>query len=377
MSDVVLFETLQLKGGKLMGIATLNSEKTLNSMSLEMIQMLAKQLHGWEKNADIIFVMFQSAGDRAFSAGGDIQNLYRDMVKHAASPSPYCEAFFEQEYRLDYLIHEYSKPTVAWGHGIVMGGGLGVVSACQFRIGTEKTRIAMPEITIGLIPDAGATWSFSHMEDHWAYFLAWTAANINGRDARRVGLIDHLINHSLKQDLVDQLCHEDWSEGAATVLAHIMQEFEGKSAGFPDGQLESHDQLIREIMQQCFRTDNPVAAFVDALPGLEGDVWLAKAAATFSRGSPTSAHIILEQFRRAGSMTKKETFQLELTLAVQCSRHPDFREGVRALLIEKDNQPVWHPDTMGQVPKEWLDEHFQEPWDEHPMADLAAPLKEG
>ncbi|MGK0463502.1 MAG: enoyl-CoA hydratase/carnithine racemase, partial [Candidatus Azotimanducaceae bacterium] len=156
MSDVVLFETRALTDGKQVAVVTLNAPKTLNSLSLEMIDLMLPQLIAWQDDPQIALVLFLSEGDRAFSAGGDIQNLYHDMVEHPGGPCPYCDAFFEREYRLDYLIQTYSKPTVVWGHGIVMGGGLGVMSACSHRVGTETTRIAMPEITIGLFPDAGA-----------------------------------------------------------------------------------------------------------------------------------------------------------------------------------------------------------------------------
>ena len=370
MSDVVLFETIDLKNGKLMAVATLNVEKTLNSLSLEMIDLLSTRLKAWRDDDDIVLVMFQSAGDRAFSAGGDIQNLYQDMVKNKGDICPYCDAFFEAEYRLDYLIHTYPKPTLVWAHGIVMGGGLGVASACDFRIGTERTRIAMPEITIGLIPDAGATWSFSKMEPHLAYFLAWTAANINGKDALEVGLVDYLINFELKQEFMDQLQQQDWSNDVTAILTDLIRDFEAKSTGFPDGNLQAHDALIRNVVGTSLAGEDPVAEFAASLSLFRGDAWIEKAAESFSQGSPTSAHIIYEQFRRAKSMTLKQTFQLELTLAVQCSRHPDFAEGVRALLIDKDNQPSWFHPMMGKVPQDWIEEHFSEPWDQHPMMDL-------
>ena len=192
MSDVVLFETKSLKDGRQLGVVTLNAPKTLNSLSLDMIDLMLPQLIKWQDDPQIVLVLFLSAGDRAFSAGGDIQNLYHDMVEHPEGPCPYSDAFFEREYRLDYLIQTYDKPTVVWGQGIAMGGGLGVLTACSHKIGTETMRIAMPEITIGLFPDAGATYALSRMPEHYAYFLAWTGANVNGEDARRVGLIDYL-----------------------------------------------------------------------------------------------------------------------------------------------------------------------------------------
>ncbi len=186
-----------------------------------------------------------------------------------------------------------------------------------------------------------------------------------------MGLIDFLVNHQYKRDFIDQLGQQDWSGDPEAVLSHLIANFESRSSDFPDGQLERHEELIRDVVVAALTSENPVANFRDSLDRLTGDNWLEKAAATFDGGAPTTAHIIVEQFRRAKSMTMKETFQLELTLAVQCSRHPDFAEGVRALLIEKDNRPSWYHGVMGEVPNEWVEEHFYEPWTQHPMQDLA------
>lgn len=369
-APVVLFETIELSNSKKMGLITLNVEKTLNSLSLEMVDLIHPMLAQWEADDAIILVMFQGAGDRAFCAGGDIQNLYHDMIQHPGGPCPYCESFFEREYRLDYYLHNYSKPTIVWAHGVVMGGGLGIASACDFRIGTEKTRIAMPEITIGLIPDAGATWSFSQMDEHWAYFLAWTGVNINGADAHRVKLVNALVNHQYRQEFIVSLSEANWGEPASNVIGELIEQFENKSQDFPDSQLAVHEKIVKEVMADCLSSDNPVATLVGNMSQFSGDSWLEKAAATFSHGAPTTAHIIHQQFQRAKNMNQKEMFQMELTLAVQCSRHPDFAEGVRALLIDKDNQPSWEYAVMGEVPSSWIDEHFTTPWEIHPMADI-------
>tara|TARA_R110002072_G_scaffold51389_1_gene137892 strand:- start:81579 stop:82688 length:1110 start_codon:yes stop_codon:yes gene_type:complete len=368
MSEV-LFRREPLTEGGFAGIATLNVEKTLNSLTLNMVDLLTDQLQAWEQDSEVAFVWFEGAGDRAFCAGGDIQNLYHDMVEHPGGPCPYCEAFFEREYRLDYLIHTYSKPTIVWGHGVVMGGGLGIASACQYRIGTEKTRIAMPEITIGLIPDAGATWSFVQMPEYFANFLALTGAQINGADAQKVGLVNHLLLNEYKAEtlaaLLQQVDAADPSAGITTVL-----EVHKDTGEFPASQLEEHEALIKDVMTQCLSAENPVASFVDALPKFAENPWLAKAAATFSNGAPTTAQIIVEQFRRAKTMGLKDMLIQELTLATQCSRHRDFAEGVRALLIDKDGEPKWQHAEMGAVPKEYIDAHFTSPWDTHPLNDL-------
>lgn len=391
MSDVVLFERLPLdqdasnKSGanenKFIGQITLNVESTLNSLSLQMIELLTARLMEWRKDDSILAIFFQGAGNKAFCAGGDIQALYHAMVEsheikeHPGGSVPYAETFFEQEYRLDYLIHTYPKPTIAWAHGIVMGGGLGIMGACDYRIGTERTRIAMPEITIGLFPDAGASYLFSKMERHWAYFLAWTGCSINGNDSLLVGFASHLLRHEQKSEFINELQSANWSHDPQEVIANIIQSFEAASDTartnvFPDSKLLEHENLIVEMMSECLSSDNPVATFVNALPRLKGDTWLERAASAFASGTPTTAQIIERQFRITKDISLKEMLKIELIIAVQCARHSDFAEGVRALLIEKDNKPMWQFDEMGQVPESWIDEHFIAPWEIHPLDDL-------
>jgi enoyl-CoA hydratase/carnithine racemase len=368
MSEV-LFRTEPLASGGQAGIATLNVEKTLNSLTLNMVDLLSAQLAEWEADPAIAFVWFEGAGDRAFCAGGDIQNLYHDMVKHPGGPCPYCEEFFEREYRLDYQLHTFAKPTIVWGHGVVMGGGLGIASACRYRIGTEKTRIAMPEITIGLIPDAGATWSFMQMPKYFAYFLALTGAQINGEDAKLVGLVNQLIGHEHREAVLNGLLAKVSLSEADAGIASVLSSFDGNGE-FPPSQLQSKESEIRTVMTEVLEAENPVENFVSVLDRLSGDAWLEKAAATFRHGAPTTAQLIVGQFMRAETMNLKEMLMQELTLASQCSRHPDFAEGVRALLIDKDGQPKWQQAELGGVPDGWIEAHFQAPWGQHPLADL-------
>lgn len=370
MPDVVLFETRSLKDGKQFGLVTLNAPKTLNSLNLEMIDLMLPQLIQWQDNPQIVLVLFQSKGDRAFSAGGDIQALYHDMGQNPGGPCPHSEAFFEREYRLDYLIRTYNKPTVVWGRGIAMGGGLGLLTACSHKIATETTLIAMPEITIGLFPDAGATYALSRMPEHYAYFLAWTGANINGADAKRVGLIDYLMKNEQKDAMVDAITSHSWARDAATALDKLLIMLTQDNSDFLPSQLAINDQLISETVSTALASDNPVGVFLEQCQRLRGDKWLDKAAANFKSGTPTTAAIIHEQIQRAKSMTLEQIFAMELTLAVQCSRHTDFREGIRALLIEKDNSPNWQYE-LGKVPNDWVAAHFAEPWSVNPLKDLS------
>lgn len=376
MSDApILFEELASGGDKRIGLATLNSERTLNSLSLPMIEMLTEKLEEWQDDTGIAMVMVRGAGDRAFSAGGDIQDLYKSMVEHPGGPNPYAERFFEEEYRLDYLMHTYPKPLLAWAHGIVMGGGLGVMAACSHRVGTEQSRIAMPEITIGLFPDAGATWFLTHMPEHLAYFLAWTGSQLNAVDAKRVGFIDHLAKAESRDALVSTLQETEWEDEPDRNRAILTDVIEGLAADprqFPEGELARHDRQIADLIDDCLGQPNPAAAFANQIDRLDmGDKWLARGVASFRGGSPTTARIIAEQIKRATGLGLEETFMLELVIAVQCAQHPDFTEGVRALIIDKDNAPKWKfPDVMS-VPDDWVEEHFASPFEgDHPLSDL-------
>lgn len=371
----VLFEELTSVGDERIGLATLNAEKTLNSLSLPMIELLTGQLSKWRDDDRIAMVIVQGAGERAFSAGGDIQDLYESMVEHAGERNPYAERFFEEEYRLDYFMHTYPKPLMAWANGIVMGGGLGVMAACSHRIGTEQSHIAMPEITIGLFPDAGATWFLTHMPEHLAYFLAWTGSHLNAVDARRVGFIDHLAKAQSKDSLIEALQKTRWEADAERnrrILTEVITGFEGNPRDFPEGELERRDRQIADLIDDCLGQPNPATAFANQIDRLDSnDKWLARGVATFRGGSPTTARIIAEQIKRATGLGLEETFMLELVIAVQCARHPDFVEGVRALIIDKDNAPQWkYPDIMS-VPDAWVEEHFASPFDgDHPLSDL-------
>ena len=364
----VLFRTEELAKGGLVGVVTLNVEKTLNSLTLNMVDLLYAQLTKWEEDPEIVFVWFEGAG-RAFCAGGDIQNLYHDMVGHPGGPCPYCEDFFGREYRLDYLIHTYKKPTVVFAHGIVMGGGLGIASACDFRIGTEKTRIAMPEITIGLIPDAGATYSFMRMQSELAHFLALTGAQINGQDAKHVDLVNHLMPSSNKNSLFQSLLTQVDEGDAESIILKVIEAQES-TEGFPPSNLLANELIISDVMNRALDSEAPVKHLAGSLEEFAVDPWLQKAGETFANGAPTTAQIIVEQFAKARSMSLKDMLKQELTLASQCSRHPDFAEGVRALLIDKDASPKWHQAELGAVSKAWIDEHFDDPWETHPLDSL-------
>lgn len=366
MSDPVVFEELKTDSGLVIGHAELNVEGTLNSLSLEMVRLLHPAISAWSTRQDVACVLITAAGDRAFCAGGDIQALYRAIdANHAAGNvvNDYPFRFFEEEYRLDYLIHSCPKPVVTFGHGIVMGGGLGIFSASDYRVLTEKSRLAVPEITIGLFPDAGASWTLRNMAQHWASFLGLTGSHVNATDALLAGMGTHVVGHEERTLVQTQMVTLPWS-GSDSDGPMVDEWLRGLARpALPDGELAAVPQ--RDALYDDF--DKEIAA-VQSLAGRSD--WIDRGLSNLTRGCPTTAGIVVEQLRRVPDLSLAASYQMELTVATHCAHNPDFREGVRALLIDKDNSPAWQYGDLNGLDWDFVLSHFVDPWPEHPLADL-------
>ncbi|WP_246125416.1 enoyl-CoA hydratase/isomerase family protein [Exilibacterium tricleocarpae] len=368
----VTFNELPAGNNYKIGIATLNAEKSLNALSLAMIDLLQARLSAWERDADIACVFLQGAGDKAFCAGGDVVALYAASAAYGeALDSDYALQFFSREYRLDYHIHTYTKPILAWGQGIVMGGGMGLLSGASHRVVTETTRMAMPEVTIGLYPDVGGTWFLNHAPGQTGLFLGLTGASFNAADAKFVGLGDRFLPHACKDQVLAGLADIDWRGEAQTdreSVTALLRDMEAAHlAGQPDGQLEPHLDWINAT---C--AEHEVPALVSRITAYEGDdTWLAKAARGLAAGCPITPHLVAQQLRRGSGLSLADVFRMEFIMSVNCAARGHFREGVRALLIDKDRAPRWRPDRVEAVSAQEVAAFFQAPWDgPHPLADL-------
>lgn len=371
-TEVVLYQELIAHNGKKIGVATLNSEKSLNALSLPMVESLLPQLNAWQHDNSISMVMLQGAGDKAFCAGGDIRDLYKAMLDQPGTYAPYVEEFFTKEYALDYLIHTFGKPVLVWGNGIVMGGGLGLMAAASHKVVTVTSRIAMPEMAIGLYPDVGASWFLNRMPPGCGLFLGLTGASINAADAKFIGLADNFILHERKAGLVEKLLAINW--GDTVVLNHqklgdvLRNEEEQFRAQMPLSQIRPHQQDIEKLAQLGSLPD--VITAINAMSG--DDKWLEKAKASLAYGSPITAHIVYALLQLGQSKILADSFKLELGLSVQCGKLGEFTEGVRALLMDKDLKPNWQYKTVADVPQAVIDELFRSPWStaEHPLREL-------
>ncbi|WP_019529568.1 enoyl-CoA hydratase/isomerase family protein [Dasania marina] len=369
MSAPVLFSKLACPQGGVIAIATLNNEKTLNALSFEMVELLLAQLQQWQNDARVKLVFLQGQGGRAFCAGGDVHAMRLLALKNPGGPCVEAETFFAQEYRLDYLLHNYAKPIVVWGHGIVMGGGLGLLAGCSHRVVTEKTRIAMPEVTIALFPDVGGSYFLHRMPGECGRFLALTAASINASDALYAGLADVFLNHSQQAQVLaalQALAYSGDNQADSALISEQLQRFAALAIDKPEANLQPHQRIIDEL---CGGDD--VQLIVERIANIvSDDLWLQRAQQGLRGGSPLAIKWIFKQLQRSAQLDLKAVFNAELVLVSNILRHPEFAEGVRALLVDKDKTPQWQYATLAEVGDAVVDRFFVPPWPVNPLADL-------
>ena len=358
---VILTEQI-LENGVKVAFATLNAPKSLNALSLPMIDILLLQLKIWLADDAVAVIVFQGAGDKAFCAGGDVVSVYHDLLaKHQINgrntlnddeiASCLGVEFFIKEYQLDQLIHHASKPILMLADGYVMGGGIGLVAGASHRIVTEKTVMAMPEITIGLYPDVGASWFLNQMPKGVGLFLGLTGMTFNGSDAKRLKMADYSIDSDLIPSLIDSLLMLELTTNESTnhqLVSDLISRVSAKS------EMQSIGQIDREItrIQSVTAYDNVVDIYHAIVDEETSSDWFNKAQKKLSHGSPLSAHIIYQQLRNCQALTLSECFEQEFNLSIRCCQFSEFTEGVRALLVDKDKQPNWLYKNIESVDKQ-------------------------
>ncbi|MGJ7456231.1 enoyl-CoA hydratase/isomerase family protein [Halomonas sp. MA07-2] len=377
MSDLpVRFDELPTGDGGRIGVATLNAPKSLNALSLEMVHQIEAKLDAWAVDRSVVAVWLEGSGDKAFCAGGDVVALYRSLTEEgenrgAGRDSLLAETYFTAEYHLDHRIHTYPKPLMVWGDGIVMGGGLGLMAGGFQRIVTETTRIAMPEITIGLYPDIGASWFLNRMPPGVGAYLGLTGAHLNARDALDLGMADRFIPRERRARVLSALTEADYGDRSGPALRGAVQQaldLHEAREGAPAGQVWPNLDHLQALVGAV----DAATAVKRILSDTRDDAWLATNRARLADGCPLSAQLVWRMLARHAHTSLADAFRDELVLSVQCCRQGDFVEGVRALLIDKDKRPRWsHPDA-DSVPEETIQALFVSPWDseDHPLRDL-------
>lgn len=354
------------------GILQLNNPGALNAITFDMFRCMKDKLEEWRLRDDIACVVLHSESDRAFSAGGDVKSLAFELTQ--GNPG-FVREFFTHEYFVDYLIHVYPKPVLCWADGITMGGGIGIMNgACQ-RIVTERTVMAMPEVSIGFFPDVGATYFLRRLPGSLGLFLGLTAARFDGASALAVGMADAWIHSTRKQRVFEELIRLPWS-GEAPWDKKVLEKYvsEKNELERPAG----CDLLQRlDLIEKLLEPDTIEEVDESFRQFRTEDVWLRRCIDAYSAGSPTSAAVTFQVMRHGPLLSLKDSFLREWNMAVTFCEEPDFREGVRALLIDKDGNPRWFPPTLSLIGPRGLEKYLSpEAKRPHPllqMMDRAVP----
>jgi enoyl-CoA hydratase len=322
------------------GYLTLNRPKALHALTQGMDHAMTEALLAWRGDDSVHTVILDHSEGRGFCAGGDI-NLLRNSALNDGGVSGL--QFFYEEYQLNHLLMTYAKPVVAFMDGITMGGGVGISQPARFRVATENTRFAMPETGIGLFPDVGGGWHLSRLPGRMGQFLALTGARLDGAECLWAGLATHYLP---AEALPEAKARIEQGHEPGHVLAAL-------SVTPPPAKIEAHaTQIARHFASECFE---------DILASLEGDdsEWAAKELATLHTKSPQTCKVALRQLH--DSLECKdfaENMVMEYRIAARVLTRPDFAEGVRAVIVDKTNDPKWDPATPEEVSDELIESIF-------------------
>ncbi|XP_054643281.1 3-hydroxyisobutyryl-CoA hydrolase, mitochondrial isoform X1 [Dunckerocampus dactyliophorus] len=347
MSSYVEPEVLLEKVGRA-GVITMNRPKVLNALTMSMIRLMYPQLKKWESDSETDFIIIKGAGGKAFCAGGDI----RAITEAGKVGDPLAKVFFREEYMLDNAIGTCRKPFIALIDGITMGGGVGLSVHGRFRVATERTLFAMPETAIGLFPDVGGGYFLPRLRGKLGLFLALTGFRLKGRDVQRAGVATHFVESKKISDLEKELL--DLKSPSAENISRVLDSFQKESS------LDSEKPFVLEKhMSDIDRlfSSSSVEGIMQNLKADSSD-FAKKQIETLSRMSPTSLKITYKQLQAGATLSLQDVFVMEYRLSQACLRGCDFYEGVRAVLVDKDQNPKWNPSTLDQVCDQSVDECF-------------------
>ena len=341
------------------GRIRLNRPKAIHALTTRMCEVMSEALLRWIADDNVEVVLIDHAEGRGFCAGGDVVMLARSGNADADE----AKRFFFAEYRLNHLVFTYPKPTIAIMDGITMGGGVGISMPCDYRVATENTRMAMPETGIGLFPDVGGGWYLPRLPGRVGQYMVLTGARFDGADCLYLQLATNYVAQSDLDDLIERIMK------APTRLQGALGAASGAT---PESRIE---QTLPQI-SKLFASDS-LEATIAALEAEESD-WAQSELATIRSKSPLSCKVSLRLLAQGANRTDfADEMRAEYALAGRVVRTHDFREGVRALLIDKDNEPKWDPANPEEVTDEMLDVLFEplpatEEWTPFPQAETVA-----
>jgi len=334
MSDVIT----QIEGRT--GRIRLNRPTAIHALTHDMCNTMVAALLEWRSSPSVKAVLIDHAEGRGFCAGGDV----RALAASGAGDGVAARAFFHEEYRLNHLLFTYRKPSVAFMDGITMGGGVGIALPCKYRVATENTRFAMPETAIGLFPDVGGGWFLPRLPGRVGQFLALTGARLDGAECHYLGLATHYIPHESLEEVKAQIAAKP--ERIKGIL--------GTASVTPPAPRIA-DNLVN--LNRSFASDK-LEEILDALER-DGSEWATTELATLQTKSPQACKVSLRLLAEGAKMQDfADEMRQEYAVAARVVQRNDFIEGVRALLVDKDNQPRWNPATPEDVTDQLLDTIF-------------------
>ena len=361
-------EFIQTRVAATTGIITLDRPKALNSLSLDMVRALTAILQAWRDDPVIDAVVIKSSSEKALCAGGDIRFFYEVGKATPMGGSALLEDFFTEEYALNPLIHFYPKPYIALMDGVVMGGGMGIAQGgpdCAVRVVTEKTRMAMPEVNIGLFPDVGGSHFLSHAEGKLGNYLGLTGLTVGAADALYAGLADLFVPQAQMPALGALI--------ESTPGAQLRQAIAAFAAPFAAQAGASTLQTERAAIDRHFGAGS-VAAIMASLASLaaDQDEFAQRALAAMRQRSPLMMCVTHELLARGAALDVADCLRMERTLVRHNFEHGEVLEGVRALVIDKDNAPKWNPATLEEVTPAMVERFFTPVWpaSAHPLRHL-------
>ncbi|WP_461611657.1 enoyl-CoA hydratase/isomerase family protein [Cytobacillus kochii] len=346
MTDEVLF-TVNDKG---LGVITLNRPKALNSLSLAMVQPLKEKLLRWKNNNHIQIILIKGAGEKGLCAGGDIKALYDARLNE--KNKSLAMQFFKEEYELDQLIYDYPKPIIAYLDGIVMGGGVGLTYGANYRIVTERTKWAMPEMNIGFFPDVGAAYFLNKAPGYIGRYLALTAETIHASDVLYIGGADYFIKSEQFNSLLENLENMNWLD---VNLDYDLNDFLNQYAN-NESRESKLSQLQEEIdLHFSFQTLEEILHSLREHPSdfatTTSDMLLSK--------SPSSLKVTLKQLIDGEEQSLTTCLETDFILARNFLSHSDFYEGVRSVVIDKDRNPQYDFAQLSDFTSQHVEGFFQ------------------
>ena len=332
------------------GLITLNRPSALNAINLEMAQVLLETLKSWQHNDAVHLVVLRSSCLDAFCAGGDVKMIYSLVKEDKFSEA---ETFYKTEYQVNALLSSYAKPVVAFGHGIVMGGGMGLVMHSHYRLAVGESFWAMPETAIGFFPDVGAINFFNKCPKETGTLMALSGYRANPADALYAGLATHYLDTRSLDVFLTGLFQANTQENAAGVIDILLENFSS------DPPQESALSFFSESIDACFSQETlpDILSSLDGLSktseSLAAQKWFKSIHAALQKNSPLSLVITLAYLRCYGKKSLKDVFEMDANLAEKFIKQGDFMEGVRAKLVDKCARPRWlHQDYQQISPRE-------------------------